>query len=181
MYSRIRQGSNIESLISAPLVAVSKANMMMVSGQTRFILNNCFTKENGSYSPVMVNMSICRGAADGKETVLNFRMPLLCLLPLNSLAVEHARLSFNLDISSTYSYMPSSTPCNGTDILARKSVLNGRIVRGRKGQAESSAHMKVDIRTAAIPLPTGTRTLIELYSKAILPGNSDGNADNNNR
>lgn len=174
IYSNIRQGNNIESLISAPLVAVSKANMMMLSGQTRFILNNCFTQKEGSYNPIMVNMSICRGTVNGKESSLNFQVPLLCLLPLNSLAIENARLKFNIDITSTYSYSPN----DDTDLLPRKSVLNGRIVRDRNCRTESSAHMKVDINASTIPLPTGTRALIELYSKVILPNDSNDNTDN---
>lgn len=41
---------NIEGIISAPLVALSKANMMMLSGQTAFLLNNCFKlKGEGSF------------------------------------------------------------------------------------------------------------------------------------
>lgn len=171
IYRNVRRETGIDSLICAPLVAVSKANMTMLSGQARFILDTCFTKEKDTYSPIMVSMSILRSMADGSEAVLNFRVPLLCLLPLNSLAVEEVRLNFCLDITSVSSRAAGGT----TDIQMREAVLNGRIVRDVKGGNSASAHMKIDINAASIPLPTGTKTLIELYSKAILPnGNDEG-------
>ena len=67
-----RHENNIESLISAPLRAVSKANMLMLSGQTKFVLNNCFdVSEEGLYRPKMVNMTIQRGNSEE----LTFRVP----------------------------------------------------------------------------------------------------------
>ena len=45
---------NIESVLIAPLVAASKANVMMLSGQARFLLDYCFSLENGIYKPVMI-------------------------------------------------------------------------------------------------------------------------------
>ena len=33
---------NIESIIGAPLVAASKANVMMLTGQAQFLLDYCF-------------------------------------------------------------------------------------------------------------------------------------------
>lgn len=96
-----RHENNIESLISAPLRAVSKANMLMLSGQTKFVLNNCFdVSEEGLYSPKMVNMTIQRGNSEE----LTFQVPLLSLLSLNSLAVEQVKLDFSLDITSTSNY-----------------------------------------------------------------------------
>ena len=38
---------NIESIIGAPLVAASKANVMMLTGQAQFLLDYCFTKRGG--------------------------------------------------------------------------------------------------------------------------------------
>lgn len=159
----IRQGCNLDSLLSAPLVAVSKANMMMLSGQTSFILNNCFTKENGIYHPVMVTMSISRNTSDGKEVSLNFQLPILSLLPLNSLAIESVRLNFHVDITAAYTYASKDK----TNLLERKSALNGRIVKHGRGYEESNTHMTVDINTNTISLPLGIKNLVELYSKSI--------------
>ncbi len=40
--SSLSTGNSLESLISAPLTAISKANAMMLSGQAQFILDYCF-------------------------------------------------------------------------------------------------------------------------------------------
>ena len=57
---------NIESVLIAPLVAASKANVMMLSGQARFLLDYCFSLENGIYKPVMIPMTITKEfSADG--------------------------------------------------------------------------------------------------------------------
>ena len=40
---------NIESIIGAPLVAASKANVMMLTGQAQFLLDYCFTKRIGDF------------------------------------------------------------------------------------------------------------------------------------
>jgi hypothetical protein len=159
-----RHENSIASLISAPLTAVSKANMSMLAGQTRFILKNCFTQEGDSYHPIMVNMSIFR--TNGEDGLM-FQVPLLCLLPLNSLAVEKVKLDFSVDITTVSSYRAQDK----VDLLDRKSVLNGRIVRDEDGKDNRSAHMKVEIDANAIPLPLGLRSLIELYSKTMLPNN----------
>ena len=53
---------NIESIIGAPLVAASKANVMMLTGQAQFLLDYCFTKEEGSdlRQPLMIEMILSR-------------------------------------------------------------------------------------------------------------------------
>lgn len=43
--SSLSSGHSIESLISAPLTAVSKANAMMLGGQVQFILDYCFKEK----------------------------------------------------------------------------------------------------------------------------------------
>jgi hypothetical protein len=163
-YSIMRHENSIASLIAAPLTAVSKANMSMLSGQANFILSKCFSNEDGTYQPIMVNMTISRQSDDQMDT-LSFKVPLLSLLPLNNLAVEEAKLNFSLDITTVSSY----TTGDAMAPTARKSVLNGRIVRENSKEEKSSAHLTVELNAKSIPLPNGLKTLIDLYSKAILP------------
>lgn len=162
-----RHENNIESLISAPLRAVSKANMLMLSGQTKFVLNNCFdVSEEGLYRPKMVNMTIQRGNSEE----LTFQVPLLSLLPLNSLAVEQVKLNFSLDITSTSNYEFRQ---GEEDAMTRKSALNGRFVKNNKDSHRHSTHMDINIDAKSIPIPNGMKTLIDLYSKVILPTNNN--------
>ena len=162
-----RHENNIESLISAPLRAVSKANMLMLSGQTKFVLNNCFdVSEEGLYRPKMVNMTIQRGNSEE----LTFQVPLLSLLPLNSLAVEQVKLNFSLDITSTSNYEFRQ---GEEDAMTRKSALNGRFVKNNKDSHRHSTHMNINIDAKSIPIPNGMKTLIDLYSKVIIPTNNN--------
>lgn len=57
---------NIESIIGAPLVAASKANVMMLTGQAQFLLDYCFTKEEGSdlRQPLMIEMVLSQPVVD---------------------------------------------------------------------------------------------------------------------
>lgn len=57
---------NIESIIGAPLVAASKANVMMLTGQAQFLLDYCFTKEEGSdlRQPLMIEMILSQPVVD---------------------------------------------------------------------------------------------------------------------
>jgi hypothetical protein len=160
----LRQENSIESLIAAPLTAVSKANMSMLSGQAGFILDRCFTKQDDKYLPIMVNMTLSR-QSDGSTDTLVFQVPLLSLLPLNSLAVEEAKLNFSLEITTVSSYTTENT----ADSTTRRSLLNGRIVRDNNTKENRSSHLKVELNAKSIPLSNGLKTIIDLYSKAILP------------
>ena len=89
---QLNREQNIEGIISAPLIALSKANMMMLSGQTRFLLKNCFSLKGDVYEPVMITMSIQLGGTGGKS--VNFQIPLLNLLSINALSVSKGNISF---------------------------------------------------------------------------------------
>ena len=124
---------NIESIISAPLVALSKANMMMLSGQTTFLLKNCFKYKDGVYEPEMITMSIQVGGAEGKS--MTFQMPLINLLSINALSVAKAHINSSIDITSSDSY-----PC------FRTSSENGNRIRRNKP-------LKTNNMPNAIPCP----------------------------
>lgn len=153
---------NIESIISAPLVALSKANMIMLSGQTTFLLKNCFKYKDGVYEPEMITMSIQVGGAEGKS--MTFQMPLINLLSINALSVAKAHINFSIDITSSDSY-----PANGpTDILSEKALYRGRLNgTDRDGKTPVMKGLEVSVETSSQPLSRGLLTVMELYEKAI--------------
>jgi len=53
---------SIESIISAPLVAAPKANIVMVTGRTRFLQDNCFemSADGKTNEPIMIIMSVAK-------------------------------------------------------------------------------------------------------------------------
>lgn len=177
---------NIESIISAPLIAASKANVVMVTGQTRFLLEYCFKKESttGVYEPIMINMVMVKGVVDTskkpedpdyiKKAEMTFSIPLLCLVPLNSLAIDKVNVDFDMEITSMTSYEYS----NAGGVIDRRAQLNGKISNKKedasspqKGQykSQSTSRLTVNINAGPLPLPVGVTTILDLYTKAIQP------------
>src|SRR5271166_2101715 len=100
-------GLPMDSLIGGPLNAAATANAAMALTQTKFLLDTCFTKTSSgspavdSYSPILIEMSLIRGvltppgsgsppstSTDIQQIKTTFNLPLLTIVPLNSLAVE---------------------------------------------------------------------------------------------
>ena len=113
-------GLPMESLIGGPLNAAAKANSAMALTQTRFMLDTCFNmakKDKGGneiptqYEPIMIDMILTRSVIsedkDGKVSVIpastKFTLPLLTILPINSLAVETVDINFEMEVKSSFS------------------------------------------------------------------------------
>lgn len=177
---------DIESIISAPLVAVSKANAVMVSGQTQFLLEYCFIKTaDNHYKPVLIEMRLNKGVADDtkspgdpdyiRQVQMTFTVPLLCLVPMNSLAVEKVAIGFDLEITSAASQ--TARPTNGaqTTVLDQKTNLNGKMTQSaatnqrNPNRSQPVNTMNVNIDAGNLPLPVGVLTILDLYTKAIQP------------
>lgn len=135
---------------------------MMLSGQTTFLLKNCFKYKDGVYEPEMITMSIQVGGAEGKS--MTFQMPLINLLSINALSVAKAHINFSIDITSSDSY-----PANGpTDILSEKALYRGRLNgTDRDGKTPVMKGLEVSVETSSQPLSRGLLTVMELYEKAI--------------
>lgn len=176
---------NIESIISAPLVAASKANVVMVTGQTRFLLENCFTKNSttNTYEPVMIDMLMVKGVVDPtkqpeeeghfKKVEMNFSIPLLCLVPINSIAIDKVTVDFDMEITSVTS---STTDPEKNSVIEKKAQLNGKIsskhsdkTDNGQNRSQSTSRLMVNINAGPLPLPVGVLTIIDLYTKAIQP------------
>lgn len=191
---------DIEAIISAPLVAASKANVVMVTGQTRFLLEYCFSKTgDGLYQPVMIPMQMTRGVINpGKKpgdpdyitkAELVFTVPLLCLVPINSLVIDKVALDFDLEITSVTASDTKATNNTGKTINDNKAQLNGKVSydpreysanpKANQNRPQLSSKLKVSINAGPLPLPSGVLTILDLYNKAIqpLPGNSDKPSD----
>ena len=179
---------SIDSLISSPLIAASKANAEMMLGQTQFILRNCFSKKEGetnSYDPIMIQMSLTQSTIDNSKlpseedymTVkkINFEVPLFCLIPINSLAIDKITVDFDMEVTSTSSWNISDEDKNetGKRVLKKQAQLNGKIKGGSNGSSQytkdSSSELKVHINASPLPLPLGMLTILDLYSKNINP------------
>ena len=181
---------SIEAMISAPLVAASKANAEMLLGQTHFLLRNCFVKEQDTqnYTPIMIQMSLTKSFINSdldstdenyfQIQKMDFQVPLLVLLPINSLAVEKVNIAFEMEITSTVSWtLSESDNKEAKRVLQKQAQLNGKITANSSNNTESSNkyksdsmnRMKVEVNAGTLPLPVGVLSLLDLYTKNINP------------
>lgn len=183
---------DIESIIAAPLVAASKANVVMAMGQQQFLLDFCFEKkDDGSYEPRMVKMVMEKGIVDHdkepndpgyiKMERLAFSVPLLCIVPFSSLAVDKVTVDFDMELTSAISEEYGKNKKKSDKITGKKCRLNGRISSRREGEGESetsvsrtykrqqSSTLKVSLNAGPLPLTNGMLFMLDLYTKAIQP------------
>lgn len=171
---------NIESIIGAPLIAASKANSLMQSEQVRFLLDTCFSADDENdkaLSPVMVKMVLTNSDIDyskGQEAgitistkKMEFQVPLISLMPINSLAVNSVDVDFKMEITS----MNQTEACDKES----KAVLKGKIANSRQSKdyttagTQESRNLNVKICANSLPLPKGVIELIDMYTKSIQP------------
>ena len=138
--------------------------------------------------PLMIEMILSQPVVDHTKqptdpeyisiNKMAFQVPLLCLLPLNSLAIDKINVDFDLEITSVGSYNYESKVNADVQLVERKAVLNGRIApakqeykRNSHEQYDStlSSRLKVNIHAGRLPLPKGVLTILDLYTKSIQP------------
>lgn len=194
-------GLPMKDLIGGPLLAAANANGMMAVNQTRFLLDTCFAYDDATktYTPVMIKMTLTRSAllpGDPTQTpsepkivpvTTTFDLPLLTIIPLNSLAVDNVDISFDMEVKSSFS---EATNESTEKKLAAESSFSAKIGYGIfsaeiKGSVRSdntfksshdahyeksnSAHYNVKVHAGQLPLPQGVTTIIQAFSNAITP------------
>lgn len=162
-----------------------------------------------NYSPVMIVMSLTRGvitpgspavlAPDGKTVLVpatatsiqslttQFNLPMLTIVPLNSLAVSTVDITFEMEVKSSFSEDQSeqkSTESKGEGSFEAKMGYGpfSVTVRGSASydskdssthdthyQKSNSAKYTVAVHAAQLPLPKGVNTIIEAFTQSISP------------
>jgi hypothetical protein len=154
-------------LMSGPLIAAVEANNKMAQTQVDFLLSYCFTKNGDAYEPKTIEMSLIRNVitppalnASDQSTQITpltttFNLPLLTIVPLNSLAVNHIDLKFEMDITDLE-----------TDDQGNPQLL-GKLLQS--GQEETGVKLAVSLNAAQLPLPEGVLIIIKAFTKNIEP------------
>ncbi|AOY81809.1 DUF2589 domain-containing protein [Moorena producens JHB] len=188
------RGIPIDHLISGPVVAIVKANDMMAKQQVKLLMQSCFSATGDVYEPVMITMSLRRSVLEHgnlehgnddstwiRHVNTNFQVPLITLLPLNSLAIEEADISFSMnayghqeapeekeDDSTLFSDVPLSS--------IQPYALSGNISYGFRGETErlgvsglQESSISVSVSTSKLPLPLGVHTILQAYSQSLHP------------
>lgn len=193
-------GLPMESLIGGPLNAAAKANSAMALTQTKFLLDTCFTKNGegatAQYLPIMIDMVLTRSViampANGTEPVIKpastkFTLPLLTILPINSLAVETVDVNFEMEVKSSFSEDDNKTTESETkgegSFESRlgwgflKVTIKGSASYSSKDSSTHNTHYEksnsakysVNVHAGQLPLPKGVNTIIEAFTSAIQP------------
>jgi len=209
-------GLPMDSLIGGPLNAAANANSAMALTQTKFMLDTCFYKTElmdtsqsppvafsppeFSYTPILVKMAITRGvitpgdptASPPTTTVVDqitttIDLPLLTIVPLNSLAVDEVNITFEMEVQSSYGGEQSKSTTENIKASADWEVKVGwgpvsATVKGSASydktdssnfsthyQKSNSAKYTVLVHAGQLPLPNGVQTIIDAYTTAIEP------------
>lgn len=195
-------GLPMDSLIGGPLNAAAAANASMAMTQTKFMLDTCFgktpikgKKDEYNYEPVMIKMSLTRGVIqpqEGKDPIIEpvvttFDLPLLTIIPINSLGVDNVDVTFEMEVKSSFS--DEQTDTKKTDIKAAASfeakvgfgpfsaTIHGSASYSHQDSSTHSTHYQksnsakytVNVHAGQLPVPKGVNTIIEAYTRAIQP------------
>mgnify|MGYP002783747770 CR=1 FL=1 len=195
-------GLPMEDLIGGPLNAAAKANSAMALTQTKFMLDTCFHNKDGNFTPIMIKMSLTRGllVPAGTPTPQNpnpepelksfetkFDLPIITIIPLNSLGVDEVDINFEMEVKSSYGEETSQEQEKKVSAEASWEVKFGwgPISATVKGSASydskdsssfnshydksNSAKYTVHVHAGQLPLPKGVETIIKAFTLAIEP------------
>lgn len=197
-------GLPMGALIGGPLEAAAKANQQMAMTQLQFMMVTCFNPKlgsdnkpvDGSYDPIMIEMSLERTviepAPDGGEPSMTtsttaFKLPLLTIIPLNSLAVDDVKIDFEMEVKSSFAKDNSHKDTSQTAAKAAFTAggnigpfhveVHGSVSHKSSSENTSASHYKqsnsakyqVAVHAGQLPLPEGVKTIIDAYAKNVSP------------
>jgi len=152
--------------------------------------------EHDEYEPVMIIMSLTRPLIiQGSDSELSeirnittqFNLPMLTIIPLNSLAVETVDVSFEMEVKSSFSETQSeekSTQMKAEGSFEAKvkwkffsATLKVSASYDSKDSSTHNTHYEksnsakytVNVHAGQLPLPKGVNTIIEAFAQAIQP------------
>jgi len=184
-------GLPMKALIGGPLKAATDANAMIARSQTQFIISSCFEKisdESSDLRPIMVKFKLERQVLDahGRPTKnpvsLDFSIPLMALMPINSLAIETLKISFEMEVKSSREFT-RETSSERKQRSTEKGLnnhykshefdteLHGSLASKSKGSGNQTAGASYEVTLTAgqLPLPKGIVTVLDIFNKNITP------------
>lgn len=190
-------GLPMGSLIGGPLTAAAQANHQMACDQVGYLLSTCFIskknkKEGITRTPVTIDMVLERpvihsNGVKGTSVKTVVKLPLLTIIPLNSLAVDEVDIKFEMEVSSAFSVdkakeEKSSTEAE-TDITATGRIgpfrveIKGHVKHDSSSsnsenshyEKKNSAKYSVGVHASQLPLPPGIGIIIQSYASCINP------------
>lgn len=164
------------------------------------------------YDPILITLSLSRPSLDdaGNQLLIEeynpttkttnlvaapnadftIKIPLLSVIPINSLGVQSAEINFEMEVKSSFEEKVSEKSNSKTEGSAsvEASIGWGPFSVKVKGSASYSsedsksrdthyqksnnAKYTVNVKAGQLPLPTGITTILDIYSKNIFPVSS---------
>lgn len=163
------------------------------------------------YDPIMITLSLSRPSldSDGNQLLIEqydsttdkykrvaapnadftIKVPLLSVIPINSLGVLSAEINFEMEVKSSFDEKTShtnKTTAGGTletEFSAGwfvKTSIKGSAsysaedskTRDTHYQKSNSAKYTVNVKAGQLPLPTGITSILDIYAKNIFPVSS---------
>lgn len=159
------------------------------------------------YDPIMINLSLSRPSLDengnqllieeyenGKITKkaapnaeFSIKVPLLSVIPINSLGVQSAEINFEMEVKSSseektsesskkksegsgsfeasMGWGPFKVSVKGSASYSSEDAKS----RDTHYQKSNNAKYTVNVKAGQLPLPTGITTILDIYAKNIFP------------
>ena len=178
-----------------PPVAASNAYknykpIMINMSLTRQVITPVSTSAGKAYAEILAsdpNTNMVEPTADIQNVTTAFNLPLLTIIPLNSLAVQSVDIGFEMEVKSSYGedHSNESSKSMAAEVSFEAKVNYGIFSASVKGSASrksedktsesshyeksNSAKYTVAVKAAQIPLPGGIKTIIDAFAGAITP------------
>jgi len=192
-------GLPMKALIGAPLKAATDANAMISRAQTEFLLATCFKRTpnaDGKLRPIMVKFQMERnvlnndGSLSKTPLLMDISVPLMSLIPINSLAIETLKINFAMEVKSSKEYSRNSSSTTENDKKDNKqhssghnfeTELHGTLAQQDKisGKTGAGANYEVTLTAGQLPLPVGVTAILDIFTKNLAPLPAKSNTDDN--
>jgi hypothetical protein len=168
--------------------------IMINMSLTRQVITPVSTSAGKAYADHVAAMSstsapitMVEPKADIQNVTTAFNLPLLTIIPLNSLAVQTVDIGFEMEVKSSYGedHSNESSKSMAAEVSFEAKVNYGIFSASVKGSASTksedktsesshyeksnSAKYTVAVKAAQIPLPGGVKTIIDAFAGAITP------------
>lgn len=183
-------GLDIRDFVKVSLVSIAKAQHALSVEQTRAMLETCFEydKTTKVHKPIMLTMALTRAlvvpadSPNALSTVQHFTsyfaIPLITIMPFNSLGIDVLNLDFNMEVTSQ-----STTTVNYAHTFTQKQETNCRVnlfgkivtppntksITPNSADTFGNSGLKIHIEAHAIPLTKGLLSIIDIYSNTLDP------------
>lgn len=163
---------DFRKMIGGPLQAAVDAQVASSLATVDFINKVGFTGEEGSRELVMVDFSHTRKEVDaeGNEvpTEINVRVPLLAMLPIPSLRIEHVIIDFNVKLNSVQSASTSDALGVNAEVKGGWGPVSFKVSASYQRKTATNVEVKkeyalnVNVKAVQDEMPAGLAKILAL-------------------